>query len=208
MLSLFRWLLCLLMKVKSQNGRGSDSYNPESEGFAVDEYVWSHSYLGGIGSHPLVMWFGDMSRVLRLWQPGLRTLVWLSAQTIQFWLSRWAWTLHMTHLLFLSTQPQIHTQTIKLRSPWMGDSFWMLISIPSVNKTYVQCVRKHKQNTKRTLTHPCGHSHLHSQLPSQNSGSSKVINKMIPKATSSSLIGNLEAFIQLVSGRVFLWWYS
>ena len=84
----------------------------------------------------------------------------------------------------------------------------MLISIPSVNKTYVQCVRKHKQNTKRTLTHPCGHSHLHSRLPSQNSGSSKVINKMIPKATSSSLIGNLEAFIQLVSGRVFLWWYS
>ena len=150
----FRWLLCLLMKVKSQNGRGSDNYNPESGGFAVDEYVWSPSYLGGIGSHPLVMWFGDMSRVLRLWQPGLRTLVWLSAQTIQFWLSQWAWTLHMTRLLFLSTWPQIRTQTIKLRSPWMGDSFWMLISIPSVNKTYVQCVRKHKQNAKRTLTHP------------------------------------------------------
>lgn len=85
-LLLFHWLLCLLMKVKSQNGRGSDSYNPESGGFTVDEYVWSgsHSYLGGIGLHPLVMRFGDMSCILRLWQPGLRTLVWLSARTIQF----------------------------------------------------------------------------------------------------------------------------
>jgi len=27
------------MKIKSQNGRGSDNYNPESGGFAVDEYV-------------------------------------------------------------------------------------------------------------------------------------------------------------------------
>ena len=62
------------------------------------------------------------------------------------------------------------------------------------------------------LLPPCSqphrYSHLYSWLPSQDSVGSKVIDEMILEGTDNqcqSLIGNMEAFVKLVSGRDFLY---